>query len=122
MVGSQIPLSQLVNIPPRFPDIDQVERVAENDIQIDGCQNPFVPAIMNFEMSAKFKFAVQIDPYDGTTDPQDHIEIFQQTMVFQGAKKPMICRAFPQTLKAATRRWFSSLPAGSIAGWKALKD
>jgi hypothetical protein len=29
--------------------------VAENDIQIDGCQNPFVPAIMNFEMPANFK-------------------------------------------------------------------
>jgi hypothetical protein len=34
----------------------------------------------------------------------------------------VICRAFPLTLKAATRRWFSSLPAGSIAGWKALND
>ena len=43
-------------------------------------------------------------------------------MVFQGAKEPVICRAFPLTLKAAARRWFSSLPAGSITGWKAMKD
>jgi hypothetical protein len=43
-------------------------------------------------------------------------------MVFQGAKEPVICRAFPLTLKAAARRWFLSLPVGSIAGWKALKD
>jgi hypothetical protein len=64
---------------------------------------------MNFEMPANFKFAVQIDPYDGTTDPQDHIEIFQQTMVFQGAKEPVICQAYPLTLKAAAQRWFSSL-------------
>jgi hypothetical protein len=42
---------------------------------------------MNFEMLANFKFAVQIDPYDRTTNPQDHIEIFQQTMVFQEAKR-----------------------------------
>jgi hypothetical protein len=82
MVGPQILLSQPVIIPPHFPEFDQVERVAENDIQIDGCHNPFVPTIMNFEMLENFKFAVQIDPYDGTTDPQDHIEIFQQTMVF----------------------------------------
>jgi hypothetical protein len=34
MMGPQILLSQLVNIPPRFPDIDQVERVAGNNIQI----------------------------------------------------------------------------------------
>jgi hypothetical protein len=50
------------------------------------------------------------------------VEIFQQTMIFQGAKEPVICRTFPLTLKAAAQRWFSSLPAGSIAGWKALKD
>ena len=77
---------------------------------------------MNFDMPANFKFAVQIDPYDGTTDPQDHVEVFQQTMIFQGAKEPVICRAFPLTLKAAARRWFSSLPGGSISGWKILKD
>jgi hypothetical protein len=62
--------------------MDQGERVTENDIQVDGCHNPFVPAIMNFEMPANFKFVVHIDPYNGTTDPQDHVEIFQQTMVF----------------------------------------
>jgi hypothetical protein len=82
MVGMQIPLSQPINITPHFTDIDQVEQVVENNIQIDGCHNPFVPAIMNFEMPENFKFPVQIDPYDGTTEPQDHIEIFQQTMVF----------------------------------------
>jgi hypothetical protein len=43
-------------------------------------------------------------------------------MVLQGDKEPVICRAFSLTLKAAARRWFSSLPAGSISGWKALKD
>jgi hypothetical protein len=96
--------------------------VAENNIGIEGCHNPFIPTIMNFDMPANFKFPVQIDPYDRTIDPQDHVEIFQQTMVFQGAKEPVICRAFPLTLKAAARRWFSSLPAGSITGWKELKD
>jgi hypothetical protein len=77
---------------------------------------------MNFEMPANFKFAVQIDPYDDTSNPQDHIKIFQQTMVFQGAKEPVICWAFPLTLKAVARRWFSSLRAGSITRWKAIKD
>ena len=118
MLGPQISRSQPVNIPPHLLDIDQVERVADKDIQIDGCHNPFVLAIMNFEMAVNFKFAVQIDPYDGTTNPQDHIEIFQQTMVFQGAKEPVICRALPLTLKVAMCRWFSSFHAGSIAGWK----
>jgi hypothetical protein len=119
MVSPQIPGTNPVNIPLQLPDMDQV---AENEIGIEGCHNPFTPAIMNFDMPPNFKFAVQIDPYDGTIDPQDHVEIFQQTMVFQGAKEPVIRRAFPLTLKAAARRWFPSLPARSITGWKALKD
>jgi hypothetical protein len=119
MVGSQMPPTNPAIAHLQLPDLDQV---AENDMGIGGCHNPFTLAIMKFDMPANFKFAVQIDPYDGTTDPQDHVEIFQQTMIFQGAKEPVICRAFPLTLKAAARRWFSSLPAGSVTGWKALKD
>ena len=65
-----------------------MDQVAENNIGIKGWHNPFTPAIMNFDMPANFKFAVQINPYDGTTDPQDHVEIFQLTMVFQGARSP----------------------------------
>jgi hypothetical protein len=67
MVGPRIPPSHPANVPPEIHEIDQGERVAENDIQIDGCHNPFVPVIMNFEIPANFKFAVQIDPYNGTT-------------------------------------------------------
>jgi hypothetical protein len=122
MVGPRIPPGQPVVILHRAHEMDQGERVAENDIQVDKCHNLFIPSIMNFEMPANFKFAVQIDLYDRTTDPQDHIEIFQQTMVFQGAKELVICQAFPLTLKVAVRRWFSSLPAGSCSGWKVLKD
>jgi hypothetical protein len=95
MVGPCISTAQPVIIPPRVHEIDQGKQVAQNDIKDDGCHNPFVPAIMNFEISANFPFAVHIDPYDGMTDPQDHVEIFQQTMVFQGAKEPMTCQAFP---------------------------
>ena len=55
MVDPQIPRTNPVNIPPQLPDMDQV---AENDIGIEGCHNPFTPAIMNFDMPANFKFAV----------------------------------------------------------------
>jgi hypothetical protein len=79
MVGPQIPRTNPAIAQPQLPDLDQV---AENDMGIEGCHNHFTPAIMNFDMPANFKFAVQIDPYDGTADPQDHVEIFQQTMIF----------------------------------------
>jgi hypothetical protein len=97
MVGPRIPPSQPANLPHRFHEIDQGERVDENDIQIDECNNPFGIAIMNFEMPANFYFAVQIDPYDENTDPKT-------------------------ISRYSNKIWFSSLPAGSITGWKALKD
>jgi hypothetical protein len=88
MVGPQIPLSQPANLPSHFPEIDQVERVAENEIQIDRCHNPFVPTIMNFEMPANFKFAVQIDPYDGTTDPRTISRSSSRPWSSKGPKSP----------------------------------
>jgi hypothetical protein len=87
MVGSQIPPSQPANLPPRFHEIDQVERVAENNNQINGCHNPFVPTIMNFEMPANFKFAVQIDPYDGTTDPRTILRSSNKSWSSKGPKR-----------------------------------
>jgi hypothetical protein len=63
--------------PPANPGNDVVERITENEVQVDGCNNPFATWIMEYEMPKNFKFAVQIDLYDGTTDSQDHVEIFQ---------------------------------------------
>ena len=73
MVGPQMLPTNPAIVHPQLPDLDQV---AENDMGIEGCHNPFTPAIMNFDMPANFKFAEQIATYDGTTDPQDHVEIF----------------------------------------------
>jgi hypothetical protein len=122
MVGLVNPPPNLATILPANLGHDVAEKIAKNDVQIDGYSNPFATWIMEYEMLANFKFVVQIDPYDGTTDPQDHVKNFQQTMVLQGAKEAVICRAFPLSLKAAARRWFSSLIVGSISGWKSLKD
>ena len=66
MVGPQIPRTNPAIAPPQLPDMHQV---AKNDIGIEGCHNPFTPAIMNFDMLANFKFTVQINPYDGTINP-----------------------------------------------------
>ncbi|MQL83682.1 hypothetical protein Taro_016182 [Colocasia esculenta] len=62
-----------------------------------------------------------ITPYDGTTDPRDHIHGFESHMVFHGASDAVKCRTFPATLKETVRAWFETLPAGSITSFPQLK-
>ncbi|XP_019432678.1 PREDICTED: uncharacterized protein LOC109339659 [Lupinus angustifolius] len=61
-----------------------------------------------------------MDQYDGTTDPQDHLDAFEASMLFHGATDPIMCRAFPLTLKKATLQWFTRLAPNSINTWGTL--
>ena len=45
----------------------------------------------------------QIESYDGVKDPLDHLETFKTLMHLQGVPDEIMCRAFPTTLKGATR-------------------
>jgi hypothetical protein len=72
-----------------------MDQVAENDIGIDGCHNPFTPAIMNFDMPTNFKFSVQIDPYDGTTDPKTMWRSSNRLWSFRRLKNPLYVGLFP---------------------------
>ena len=48
--------------------------------------------------------------YDGSTDPQEHMDAFKSRMALAGVSDPIRCRAFPITLKKAALKWFNSLP------------
>ena len=58
---------------------------------------PFTPQIMSEVVSSKFKMP-HIDPYEGTTDPFDHLESFKALMLLQDATDSILCQAFPATL------------------------
>ncbi|KAF1868518.1 hypothetical protein Lal_00008327 [Lupinus albus] len=53
----------------------------------------------NLPSTQKFARITNIDQYDGTTDPEDHLDAFEASMFFHGASDPIICRAFSLTLK-----------------------
>ena len=61
-----------------------------------------------------------MDSYDGVRDPLDHLETFKTLMHLQGVANAIMCRAFPTTLKGATRIWFSRLTPNSISTFKEL--
>ena len=47
-------------------------------------ETPFSLQIMNEAIPPKFKMP-HMEPYDGTTDPLDHLESFKAMMLFHGA-------------------------------------
>ena len=62
----------------------------------------------------------QMENYDGSKDPLDHLESFKTLMHLQGVPDEIICRAFPTTLKGFARIWFNRLAPNSIDTFKEL--
>ena len=79
----------------------------------------FTTSINCFPLPHKF-YMPYIDSYDGVKDPLDHLETFKTLMPLRGVTDEIMCRAFPTTLKGATRIWLSRLTPGSIRTYKEL--
>ena len=75
--------------------------------------SPFTSFVTSFPFPPKF-YMPQVEAYDGFKDPLDHSESFKTS------KDEIVCRAFPTTLKAPTRVWFSMLTPNSISAFKEL--
>ncbi|XP_057457393.1 uncharacterized protein LOC130748205 [Lotus japonicus] len=74
---------------------------------------PFSEAIAVVEIPESLRTLV-LDSYDGTTDPREHLAIFNTKMLINGATEQLKCKLFPGTLKNGALTWFSSLPPRSI--------
>ena len=95
-------------------------RVSSNlDDLVNRTDSLFTAAINSFPLPYKFRM-LHIDSYDGVKDPLDHLETFKTLMQLQGVADEIMCRAFPMTLKGATRIWFSRLTPNSVSTFKQL--
>ena len=79
----------------------------------------FIASITSFPLPPKFRMQ-QVENFDGSKDPLDHLEFFMTLIHLQGASDEIICRAFPTTLKGPVRIWFSRLTPNSISTFKDL--
>ena len=61
-----------------------------------------------------------LDPFDETTDPDDHLSTYKHMMYVQGVDDATWCRYFPATLKGIAQKWFNSLPNHSINNFAEL--
>ena len=76
------------------------------DDLVNRTDSPFTAFVNSFLLLHKFRMP-QIDSYNGVKDSLEHLETFKTLMHLQGVADEIMCRAFPTTLKGATRIWFS---------------
>jgi len=81
--------------------------------------SPFTASVTSFPLPVKFRMP-QIEAYDGSMDPLDHLKSFKTLMHLQGVPDEIICQAVPTTLKGPARIWFSKLTPNSIGTFKKL--
>ncbi|XP_023928268.1 uncharacterized protein LOC112039615 [Quercus suber] len=81
--------------------------------------SPFTTSVNSFPLPQKFNMP-QIESYDRTKYPLDHLETFKTLMHLQGVMDEIMCKAFPTMLKGPTRIWFSRLTPNSISTFKEL--
>ncbi|GKV06375.1 hypothetical protein SLEP1_g18276 [Rubroshorea leprosula] len=62
----------------------------------------------------------QLETYDGTKDPDDHLHAFCSVMQAQNASDALICKIFPSTLRGNARTWYYSLQPDSISSYAEL--
>ena len=62
---------------------------------------PFTASVLECPLPPKFRLP-QLEFYDSTKDPLDHIGAFKTILNLQQTPDEVICRSFPATLKGAT--------------------
>ncbi|XP_020202545.1 uncharacterized protein LOC109788269 [Cajanus cajan] len=90
-------------------------RTVEEDVMLEVPRDfrPFSEAI-EAEMIPRDHRIRQIEPFDGTQDPSQHLTDFRAQMLICGGSMEVRCKLFMGTLKKAALDWFSGLPDRSI--------
>ena len=103
--------------------ISTLRRRVSNDLDdlVHRTNSPFTASVTSFPLPPKFCMP-QVESYDGSKDPLDHLESFKTLMHLQGVTNEIMCRAFPTTLKGPVRIWFSRLTSNSIGNFKELSS
>ncbi|XP_057723368.1 uncharacterized protein LOC130939266 [Arachis stenosperma] len=84
-----------------------------------GGEDPFSEDIMRAKVPINFK-SLDMNLYDGTTDPKHHLSNFKSRMYLADASDATRCKAFPTTLSKAAMKWFDSLPPRSVTSFEDL--
>nr|XP_027122163.1 uncharacterized protein LOC113739118 [Coffea arabica] len=100
---------------PMLEDMILRPQLYENNYTV----SPFTRGIEDYPLPRKFKIP-NIELYDASTDPEDHLSVFLTHMRLQTAADEIRCKTFPMFLKGRARLWFKGLAPGSIRNFPEL--
>ena len=89
------------------------------DTMVQQTESPFIAEALHFPFPAKFRMP-QIEEFDGTKDPVDHLNTYKNQMELHGYQDPVRCRAFAIMIKGPTLAWFNMLPPSSVSSFREL--
>ena len=71
------------------------------DTMVQQTESLFIAEVLHFPLLAKFRMP-QIEAFDGTKDPIDHLNTYKNQMELHGYQDPIRCTAFAIMLKGST--------------------
>ncbi|KAL0285582.1 UNVERIFIED_CONTAM: hypothetical protein Scaly_2814700 [Sesamum calycinum] len=84
-----------------------------------GRRSPFSAAILAEALLAGVKVS-NLSEYDGTCDPQEHLDKFYAKIDWYDLSDAAYCKVFHTTLSKRALAWFNQLPAGTISSLEQL--
>nr|AJE29374.1 putative gag protein [Coffea canephora] len=107
--------------PPQWKPVrDELKQILRLRLYEDNyVTSPFTREIEDCPLPRRFKIP-NIELYDASTDPEDHLSVFLTHMCLQTAADEIRCKTFPMFLKGKARLWFQGLAPGSIRNFPEL--
>ena len=81
--------------------------------------HPFTDEIIDVPLPSVWK-GLTIKLYDGSTDPEEHLNVFKTQMTLYTTDKALWCKVFPTSLQEGPLGWFTQLSTNSVGSFKDL--
>ncbi|RDX60284.1 hypothetical protein CR513_61585, partial [Mucuna pruriens] len=100
--------------------VERIERPAREIVNIQAFWGqPFSEEIDRTPISANF-WELVVDLFNGTQDPQAHLQAFQTQMYISEGNDSLSCKLFPGTLRGVVMHWLATFPARTIRSFNNL--
>ncbi|RZR83740.1 hypothetical protein BHM03_00010469 [Ensete ventricosum] len=76
----------------------------------------FAPKILDKLIPSNFRLPT-LEPYDGSTDPSEHVAAFRAQIALFDTSDTLMCRTIPTTLRGPALMWYNRLKPSSISSF-----